>query len=158
MRTLKALATSAALILAAFTAHILAGGGPLSFYSALSLVGALLLIAFFISDTSDNPVRTVIAIFVAQNLSHFIAGGGSGNDNQMVASHLVSAIASYYLLKYLHRTLPSITDFFARVLMPRVSWPILSISAIYSSPGFSYRSLATPFFSLTQSLRAPPFA
>jgi hypothetical protein len=76
----------------------------------------------------------------------------------MVASHLVSAIASYYLLKYLHRTLPSITDFFTRLLMPRVSWPILSLNAIYSSPDFSYRSLATPFFSLTQSLRAPPFA
>lgn len=158
MRTLKAVATSAALILAALTAHILAGGEPLSFYSGLSLVGALFLIALFISDTSENPVRTVFAIFIAQNLSHFITGGGSGNQNQMAASHLLSAIASYYLLKYLHRTLPAITDFFIRLLVAELSWFIPTLASIKSGPAFSYRSLATPFFSLTHSLRAPPLS
>jgi hypothetical protein len=56
VRTLKAIATSAALILAALTAHILAGGEPLSFYSALSLVGALLLIALFISPKTSRTL------------------------------------------------------------------------------------------------------
>lgn len=158
VKALKALATSSALILAALTAHILAGGGQLSFYSGLLLVGALLLIALFISGPSESPVRTVLAIFFAQNLSHFITGGSYGDENRMILSHLLSAVASYFLITYLHRTLPAITDFFLTLVLPRVFLNPFSLRSIKAAPGFSYRSLATPFFSLTHSLRAPPLS
>ncbi len=156
VKALKALATSLALILAALSAHILAGGRQLSFYSALSLVGALFLIALFISGATDSPVRTALAIFLAQNLSHFITGGSYGDENRMILSHLLSSVASYYLIAHLHQSLASVTDYFIELVFPKVFRQRLSLHSIQAIPGFTYRSLSTLFFSLAYSLRAPP--
>jgi hypothetical protein len=156
VKALKALATSLALILAALSAHILAGGGQLSFYSGLSLVGALFLIALFISGASESPVRTVMAIFLAQNLSHFITGGSYSDENRMIISHLISSVASYYLITHLHKSLSSITEYFFDLVFPKVFRQELSLHSIQAIPGFTYRSLSTLFFSLAYSLRAPP--
>lgn len=144
------------MLLAALMAHILAGGGALTAHSALLLVGALTAISLFIGDSTKSPVRVVIAIFIAQNAAHFITGGDVANENQMALSHIAAGFLSYRLLRYFDQSLPSLASVFILYLLPRVSFVLPKLINEEQHPHFSYRSLATPYFSLTASLRAPP--
>ena len=156
MKALRAIAASSTLLLAALLAHILAGGSTLTAHSGLLLIGALTVIAFFIGDTSENPVRVVIAIFIAQNAAHFITGGSVANDNQMAISHIAAGFLSYHLLRHFDQSLPSLADVFLSLVIPRITFLLPVPTREVLHPSYSYRSLATPYFSLTASLRAPP--
>ena len=137
-------------------AHILAGGGALTAHSAFLLVGALTAISLFIGDSTKNPVRVVTAIFIAQNAAHFITGGDVANENQMALSHIAAGFLSYRLLRYFDQSLPSLASVFIAYVLPSVSFVLPMLINEERHPQFSYRSLATHFFSLTASLRAPP--
>lgn len=156
MKTLRTLATSCSLLLAAILAHILAGGDSLTLQSATTLLLALMVISLFIGDTRKSPIRVVAAIFIAQNAGHFIAGGVVANENQMALSHIAAGFLSYQLLRYFDHSLPALTDVFLAYVRPRVSYSFIAPSSFEEHPLFTYRSLATPYFSLTASLRAPP--
>ncbi len=156
MKALRALAASCTLLLAALLAHILAGGSTLTAHSGLLLICALTGIAIFIGDVTENPVRAVIAIFIAQNAAHFITGGSVANDNQMAISHIAAGFLSYHLLRHFDASLPSLAEVFLSLVIPRITFLLPVASREVLHPSYSYRSLATPYFSLTASLRAPP--
>ena len=156
MKALRTLAASSTLLLAALLAHILAGGSPLTAHSGLLLIGVLTVISLFIGDAIENPVRAVATIFIAQNASHFLTGGKVANDNQMAISHIVAGLLSYHLLRHFDSSLPSLADVFVSLILPQISFLLPTVFRQVLSPRFTYRSLATPYFSLTASLRAPP--
>ena len=156
MKALRALAASSTLLLAALLAHILAGGSTLTAHSGLLLIGALTIIAIFIGDATENPVRVVIAIFIAQNAAHFITGGSAANDNQMAISHIAAGFLSYHLLRHFDQSLPSLAEVFIALVIPRITFVLPAVIKESLHPTYTYRSLATPYFSLTASLRAPP--
>jgi hypothetical protein len=113
-------------------------------------------IALFLMHKSENPIRATFAIFLAQNLGHFIVGGHVENGSRMALSHLVAGIVSYQLLRYFERNLPSLGSIY-RAVIARFSCSLPSVvHPKHFHPDFSYRSLATSYFSLTESLRAPP--
>lgn len=156
MKALRAIAASCTLLLAALLAHILAGGSTLTAHSGLLLICALTVIALFIGDATKNPVRVVIAIFIAQNAAHFITGGNVANDNQMAISHITAGFLSYHLLRHFDSSLPSLADVFLSLVFPRITFLLPAVIKESLHPSYTYRSLATPYFSLTASLRAPP--
>jgi hypothetical protein len=156
VKAVRAIAASSSLLLAAVLAHILAGGDSLTLVSSIKLLMALSVIAIFIGDTRANPVRVILAIFIAQNAGHFIAGSTTTNENRMAISHIFAGFLSYQLLRYFDHSLPKLSDVFIAYVIPAISAKVEVKKLILSHPCYTYRSLATPFYSLTQSLRAPP--
>ena len=153
---IRSLAAACTLLLASVFAHTLSGGNSLSAGSMIQLSFSSIVIALFLMHKSEDPVRATFSIFLAQNLGHFIVGGQIESGLQMALSHLVSGIVSYQLLRYFERNLPSLGSFY-RGVIAHFSYSLPSIVVPkHFHLCFSYRSLATSYFSLTESLRAPP--
>lgn len=156
MRVIRALAASCTLLLASFLGHILAGGNSLSLHSTLLIISLSVAIASILVSGREDPLKVVVAIFVAQNAGHFILGGQARSEWQMFFSHIVAGILSYQVLRYFEKNLPTLGTL-VLALLPQFILVRLTFAPIRArNPLFSYRSLATPYFSLARSLRAPP--
>lgn len=114
MKTIREGAASATLLIASLLAHILAGGATLSLKAGTLLLFLSLLIARVLRKRTHDPIAVTIAIFSAQNLGHFIAGGQSSSDTQMLCAHIASGVMSYQLLRYFDENLPCLGDLFLR--------------------------------------------
>lgn len=156
MKLIRSLAASCTLLLASLLAHILAGGGVLILHSAFAISISSILISTLFMTGSNNPIRATLAIFLAQNMGHFILSGQVRNDSQMLFSHLFAGFVSYQLLRYFNRDLPSFNRVLVKLLPSRFITHSVDSSIFSPSGHFDYRSLATPYLSYTQSLRAPP--
>jgi hypothetical protein len=156
MRGLRSIAAANTLIFAALFGHMFAGGNQLTFRKCLTLAIALALIALFLTRATGDPLRIAIAIFVAQNLTHFIAGSSGESANAMVASHLISALISYKLLRYFDKTLPALAQVFMALIIPMVLKSVPIATKLHANPYFTYRPLITRFLTSSISLRAPP--
>jgi len=156
MRGLRSIAAANTLIFAALLGHILAGGNHLTLQRGLILAVALTFIALFLTRATGDPLRMVTAIFIAQNLAHFIAGSSGESANAMVAAHLISAVISYKLLRYFDKTLPALTQAFMALILPAVFKSLPVAAKLIIKPFFTYRPLSTRFLSLSNPLRAPP--
>lgn len=156
MRGLRSIAATNTLIFAALLGHILAGGNHLTLQRGLVLTIAMTSIALLLSRATGDPLRMVIAIFIAQNLAHFIAGSNGESANVMVGAHLISALISYKLLQYFDKTLPALTQVFMALILPAVFKTVPINTKLQANPYFTYRPIVTRFLSLSNSLRAPP--
>ena len=156
MRGIRSIAAANTLIFAALLGHILAGGSHLTLQRGLILAIDLTLIALFLTRATGDPLRMVIAIFIAQNLTHFIAGSNGESANVMVAAHLISAVISYMLLRYFDKTIPALTQVFMALILPLVFKSLPVAAKLIANPFFTYRPLVTRFLSLSNLLRAPP--
>lgn len=156
MKAVQSFAASCTLLSASLLAHILAGGSPLSYQDATALVISSIAIAALMVRGSEDPIRVTLAIFIAQNAGHFILGGPSENSALMFAAHISSGLLSYQVLKFFAKNLPSLGEIFLSLFPVRLAFELPHIERETFHPNFSYRSLATSFFTLIQSRRAPP--
>ncbi|MFM1952756.1 MAG: hypothetical protein RJA33_1550 [Actinomycetota bacterium] len=156
MKAVQGFAASCTLLVASLLAHILAGGSPLSYQDATALFITSVAIALVMVRGSEDPIRVTMAIFIAQNAGHFILGGPSGNSGVMLAAHISSGVLSYQVLKYFAKNLPGLGELFLSVFPTRFTFQLPFFEKQLFHPSFSYRCLATPFFTLIQSRRAPP--
>jgi Na+/H+ antiporter NhaD/arsenite permease-like protein len=156
MKAVQSFAASCTLLTASLLAHILAGGSTLSYHDATALLMTSIAIAVMMVRRSDDPIRVAIAIFIAQNAGHFILGGPIENSTVMLAAHITSGLLSYQLLRFFAKNLPGLGELFLAILPLRVTFFLAHLQPQVAHPNFTYRSLATPFLSLTQSRRAPP--
>ncbi len=156
MKAVQNLAASCTLLAASLLAHILAGGSPLSYHDATALLMTSVAIAVMLVRGSNDPIRVTIAIFIAQNAGHFILGGPVENSAVMLAAHISSGLLSYQLLRFFAKNLPGLGELFLSFFPLRITFVLPHLQLQIAHPNFSYRSLATPYFSLTQSRRAPP--
>jgi hypothetical protein len=156
MKAIRALAASCTLLIASFTAHILAGGDSLSLYSALPMVFLSLIIAALLIRKSGDPIRVALAIFVAQNAGHFMLGGHANSDGQMLFAHISAGLMSYHLLRYFDRNLPDLGQVLISILAPLLPKYIVTFSQPILVPRFLYLRLSNNHFSTAYSLRGPP--
>jgi hypothetical protein len=156
MRGLRSIAAANTLIFAALLGHMIASGNHLTLRRGFFLAIALTLIALFLTRATGDPLRMVIAIFISQNLAHFIAGSSGEKINAMVASHLISSLISYKLLRYFDETLPALTQVFMALIIPVVFKSLPIAAKLHAKPYFTYRPLVTRFLTSSISLRAPP--
>ncbi len=156
MKAVQNFAASCTLLTASLLAHILAGGSLLSYHDASSLLMTSVAIAVMMVRGSEDPIRVTFAIFIAQNAGHFILGGPVENSAVMLAAHVSSGLLSYQLLRFFAKNLPGLGELFLSFFPLRITFVLPHLQLQIAHPNFSYRSLATPYFSLTQSRRAPP--
>ena len=156
MKAVQNFAASCTLLTASLLAHILAGGSPLSYHDATALLMTSVAIAVMMVRGSEDPIRVTVAIFIAQNAGHFILGGPVENSTVMLAVHISSGLLSYQLLRFFAKNLPGLGELFLSFFPLRITFVLPHLQLQIAHPNFSYRSLATPYFSLTQSRRAPP--
>jgi hypothetical protein len=156
MKAIRALAASCTLLIASFTAHILAGGDSLSLHSALPMVFLSLITAAVLIRKSGDPIRVALAIFVAQNAGHFILGGHANSDGQMLFAHISAGLMSYRLLRYFDRNLPDLGQALISILAPSLPKYIVTFSQPILVPRFIYLRLSNNHFSTAYSLRGPP--
>jgi hypothetical protein len=156
MKAIRALAASCTLLIASFTAHILAGGDSLSLHSALPMVFLSLIIAALLIRKSGDPIRVALAIFVAQNAGHFMLGGHANSDGQMLFAHISAGLMSYHLLRYFDRNLPDLGQVLISILAPLLPKYIVTFSQPILVPRFLYLRLSNNHLSTAYSLRGPP--
>lgn len=156
MKAVQNFAASCTLLTASLLAHILAGGSPLSYHDASALLLTSVAIAVMLVRGSEDPIRVTIAIFIAQNAGHFILGGPVESSTVMFAAHISSGLLSYQLLRFFAKNLPGLGELFSSIFPVHIAFELPHLQQQAEHPNFSYRSLATPYFSLTQSRRAPP--
>jgi len=156
MKAIRALAAACTLLIASFTAHILAGGETLSPHSALSVALLSLVIAAILNRKSDDPIRVTLAIFIAQNAGHIILGGHANSDSQMLLSHLSAGLMSYHLLRYFDRNLPNLGQAFISLFAPVVPCIFVTTAPPCLEGSFVYRTLSDQHLTNAYSLRGPP--
>ena len=156
MKAVQGFAASCTLLVASLLAHILAGGSPLSYQDAAALFITSVAIALMMVRGSEDPIRVTMAIFIAQNAGHFILGGPSANSGVMLAAHISSGVLSYQVLKYFAKNLPGLGELLLSLFPTQFTFQLPFIEKLLFHPAFSYRCLATPFFTLIQSRTAPP--
>jgi hypothetical protein len=156
MKAIRAFAAASTLLIAALTAHILAGGDPLSLHSALSLTFLSFVIAAFLIRKSGDPIRVTLAIFFAQNAGHFIVGSQGHSDSQMLLAHASAGMLSYHLLRYFDRNLPDLGRAFISLITRALPRKKFEISLPTLLAFFRYRGSSAQYFSTALSLRGPP--
>ncbi len=143
------------MVIAALIGHILAGGDGLSPHSAVGIIAVAISLALFISTKSSDPFRVTIAIFLAQNLSHFILGGSSSN-TQMLSSHLIAGALSYIIISYFEKELPSLNTVIVRIFKRIFSFTPISLREITFTDFFYEFRIKVEALLNTLLLRAPP--
>lgn len=156
MKAVQNFAASCTLLTASLLAHILAGGSPLSYHDGAALLMTSVAIAVMMVRGSEDPIRVTIAIFIAQNAGHFILGGPVENSTVMLAAHISSGLLSYQLLRFFAKNLPGLGELFLSIFPELISFVLPHLQPQVAHPNFTYQTLATPYFSLTQSRRGPP--
>ncbi len=156
MKLTRALASSCTLLLASILAHILAGGEVILTNSAILISVSSLVISILLVRKSDDPLFIVLAIFAAQNLSHFILGADSSSSFSMVFAHASSGLLSYQLLRFFDKNLPTLGSIYLTLLPPqfKFSLNIESVSPLPIIPACT--ALRALFIKGAYSLRGPP--
>jgi hypothetical protein len=156
VKGIRATIASSSLLLASLLAHILAGSSTFSLHSGGLIIVVTAGIALLLSRKTGDPVRVVFAIFIAQNLGHFILGGSASSDSRMLLSHIFSGALSYQVIRYCDETLPSLGEYFQAIIPPNFSiTPLVPrITGLLVAP----REVTFKAFnnSHSYSLRAPP--
>lgn len=157
---MRALMSASALLVGGIFAHHLAGSSVPSYSHLLSFLLLALALTLMLLDENLNEEKLFIAIFIAQNGSHFLMGGETHNSAMMFISHLLAGIATYLVIIRGQSLLDSIEYAFERLasLFTPDTYPALSFEA--GNPG---QITAPNHISFRQrlrygalSLRAPP--
>ncbi len=156
MKALQTTAASCTLLIASIAAHILAGGGWISLHSTAALALIAGLISIFLQKSRHTSFSYIAAIFIAQNVGHFISGGASHNDLQMFAAHLLSGLASYRILRFFNNHLTSLGEIFLSFLSPSIT--LITIEKKIKGEILTFNYFFSQFNLLfpTFALRAPP--
>lgn len=152
--------SASALLAGGILAHHLAGS---TIPAASHIFGFLILIlalTLLLLDENLSEEKLFIAIFIAQNGSHFLMGGKSESATLMFLSHLLAGISSYLvitrgseILHSLESALRAIATRLIPLLYPSLFIPSSSRGSIASPHQISFRQRLR-FSAL--SLRAPP--
>lgn len=106
---------SLACYLLAALAHILAGGSAFSATSGVALALLSISTGLLMEKSHGKLPQILFLIYFIQFTSHFILGGTGSSDVRMLVAHVSSAIATYQLLRFFDRQLPSIFYLFESV-------------------------------------------
>lgn len=90
--------SASALLAGGIIAHHLAGSTVPTYASILGFLLLIFVLTLFLLDEDIKEEKLFIAIFLAQNGSHFLMGGKSDNSTVMFISHLFAGLASYLLI------------------------------------------------------------
>lgn len=157
---MRALMSASALLVGGIFAHHLAGSSVPSYSGILGFLLLAFALTLMLLDEKLSGEKLFIAIFIAQNGSHFLLGGEIHNSTVMFISHLLAGIATYLVIIRGRLLLDSIEyalNRLASLLIPD-TYPVLSLGA-----GNSEQIAAPHHISFRQrlrfsalSLRAPP--
>lgn len=86
------------LLLGGIGAHHLAGGEITSRNSILQFVVIVSLVALVLRGEEISETRLFFAVFVVQNLTHFLLGGAHESSLLMALSHTIFGVISYQLI------------------------------------------------------------
>jgi hypothetical protein len=98
MKLMRAVMSASALLVGGLFAHHLVGSSVPSSSHLLSFLLLALALTLLLLDENVSEERMFIAIFIAQNGSHFLLGGESQNSTVMFISHLLAGIATYLII------------------------------------------------------------
>ena len=121
MRLPRALVATAALWLSGIVAHGIAQGAFIELSRVLILLALIFLPTLMLMPKITAGPALASAATLAQLVGHFVLGGNSGSSNEMLATHAIVGIATYYLIKNLDELLNSIGEFVSFVFQPIVS-------------------------------------
>jgi hypothetical protein len=121
MRLPRALVATAALWLSGIIAHGIAQGAFIELSRVLILSALIFLPTLMLIPTITAGPALASTVTLAQLVGHFVLGGNSGSSNEMLATHAIVGIATYYLIKNLDELLNSIGEFVSFVFQPIVS-------------------------------------
>lgn len=157
---MRALMSASALLVGGIFAHHLAGSSVPSYSNLLSFLLLALALTLMLLDENLSEEKLFIAIFIAQNGSHFLMGGETHNSTLMFISHLLAGIATYLVIIRGQSLLDSIEYALERLasLLTPDTYPALSFEAenlarIAAPHHISFRQRLR-YSAL--SLRAPP--
>jgi hypothetical protein len=162
MKQMRALMSASALLVGGIFAHHLAGSSIPSYSGILGFLLLAFALTLMLLDENLSEEKLFIAIFVAQNGSHFLLGGETHNSTVMFISHLLAGIATYLVIIRGRSLLDSIEYVLERLssLLTPDAYPAFTLAAGNCGP------IAAPHhISFLQrlrfsalSLRAPPAA
>jgi len=162
MKLTRALLSALSLLVGGILAHHLAGS---SIPSASQLIGFLFLafaLTLFLLDEKLSEEKLFIAIFIAQNGSHFLMGGKSESAALMFISHLLAGVVTYLiiirgqsLLDSIEYTLERLTSLLTPEIYPARSFGAGNSGQVAAPHQISFRQRLR-YSAL--SLRAPPTA
>ena len=95
---MRALMSASALLVGGIFAHHLAGSSIPSYSGILGFLLLAFALTLMLLDENLSEEKLFIAIFVAQNGSHFLLGGETHNSTVMFISHLLAGIATYLVI------------------------------------------------------------
>jgi hypothetical protein len=110
MRLVRAYLASSQLILGGVLAHHLAGSAVASTQSLASLILLSCALSLLLTNEEITEGRLFVAVFVAQNGSHFLLGGSTHNTVSMYAAHTVAGVISYQTIAKSAVLLQSLSD------------------------------------------------
>ena len=159
---MRALMSASALLVGGIFAHHLAGSSIPSYSGILGFLLLAFALTLMLLDENLSEEKLFIAIFVAQNGSHFLLGGETHNSTVMFISHLLAGIATYLVIIRGRSLLDSIEYVLERLssLLTPDAYPAFTLAA-----GNCGQIAAPHHISFLQrlrfsalSLRAPPAA
>jgi hypothetical protein len=162
MKQMRALMSASALLVGGIFAHHLAGSSIPSYSGILGFLLLAFALTLMLLDENLSEEKLFIAIFVAQNGSHFLLGGETHNSTVMFISHLLAGIATYLVIIRGRSLLDSIEYVLERLssLLTPDAYPAFTLAA-----GNCGQIAAPHHISFLQrlrfsalSLRAPPAA
>jgi len=160
MRLVRAYLASSQLILGGVFAHHLAGSAVASTQSLASLVLLSCTLSLLLTSEEITEGKLFLAVFVAQNGSHFLLGGSTHNTLSMYAAHTVAGVVSYQAIAksaVLVQSLSDCSKFLASQFIPRL---ISTATIEIDLPSWTFTHYLPAFREQARfsalSLRAPP--
>lgn len=160
MRLVRAYLASSQLILGGVFAHHLAGSAVASTQSLASLVLLSCALSLLLTSEEITEGKLFLAVFVAQNGSHFLLGGSTHNTLSMYAAHTVAGVISYQAIAksaVLVQSLSDCSKFLASQFIPRL---ISTTTIEIDLPSWTFTHYLPAFREQARfsalSLRAPP--
>jgi hypothetical protein len=156
------LMSASALLLGGIFAHHLAGSSIPSYSGILGFLLLAFVLTLMLLDEKLSEEKLFIAIFIAQNGSHFLMGGKSESAALMFISHLLAGIATYLviirgrsLLDSIEYTFERLTSLLTPEIYPALSFEARNSGQVAAPHQISFRQRLR-YSAL--SLRAPPAA
>ena len=160
MRLVRAYLASSQLILGGVFAHHLAGSAVASTQSLASLVLLSCALSLLLTSEEITEGKLFLAVFVAQNGSHFLLGGSTHNTISMYAAHTVAGVISYQAIAksaVLVQSLSDCSKFLASQFIPRL---ISTTTIEIDLPSWTFTHYLPAFREQARfsalTLRAPP--
>ena len=154
--------SASALLVGGIFAHHLAGSSIPSYSGILGFLLLAFVLTLMLLDEKLSEEKLFIAIFIAQNGSHFLMGGKSESAALMFISHLLAGIATYLviirgrsLLDSIEYTFERLTSLLTPEIYPALSFEARNSGQVAAPHQISFRQRLR-YSAL--SLRAPPAA